>query len=509
MKATTETNLSAKIISWIIVIVIAIGGVLFYRLYPEQNISDAELKKQKKHIVQKQKHDRNKKQQKLRALPTDYSEKLVQQSEVIVVKELNNRLRKFKEMSNLMTKRKEDYLTQVENRPLPASAPSNANDTSPAKAFSEPNSNLGSNPSVQDIYKLLREYEEYILQNHLAINAARETLSKGLSFPDVYASLQLGSSKMLKFDELIKHQSGDKEWNRSKTSLASAGLEVKNTEDLNRYRGLLGQVSRQVGLASARLERLFGIPSTTARAGGEGDGGGGGGGGEGGDGGGGGQGGHEGGDGTGKPLNYYQGPRLNQRTITAQALPGRRFARDSERKGWLYINTWYMIGPWDNFGRDDFAIVHPPEISIDFDAEYTNGKKGIGVAETDSHPLEMIGPKVYLDGSLRWQFKQSESMHNTVPVTCDRATYYAYTELYFEEATSMLVAIGTDDSGRVWINDKDVWRDSGSSWYNIDEHITTFNFREGWNTVLIRLENGDGPTGFSFLIIPTDEAAAI
>ena len=56
---------------------------------------------------------------------------------------------------------------------------------------------------------------------------------------------------------------------------------------------------------------------------------------------------------------------------------------------------------------------------------------------------------------------QSESMHNVPPVTTGHSTYYAYTELYFDEATTMLVAIGTDDSGRVWINGKDVWRDYG------------------------------------------------
>ena len=88
-------------------------------------------------------------------------------------------------------------------------------------------------------------------------------------------------------------------------------------------------------------------------------------------------------------------------------------------------------------------------------------------------------------------------------MTTGHSTYYAYTELYFDEATTMLVAIGTDDSGRVWINRKDVWRDYGTSWYNIDEHIAPFQFRQGWNKVLVRLENGGGgPCGFSFLIIP-------
>jgi hypothetical protein len=138
-----------------------------------------------------------------------------------------------------------------------------------------------------------------------------------------------------------------------------------------------------------------------------------------------------------------------------------------------------MIGPWESFGREDFSIVHPPEISVDFDAVYTDGQVGTGVMETDSHPIKVIGEEVYLDGTLRWKFMQSESMHNTVPVTTGHSTYYAYTELYFDEATTMLVAIGTDDSGRVWINGKDVWRDYGTSWYNIDEHITPFQFRQG------------------------------
>lgn len=76
----------------------------------------------------------------------------------------------------------------------------------------------------------------------------------------------------------------------------------------------------------------------------------------------------------------------------------------------------------------------------------------------------------------------SESMHNTVPVTTGHSTYYAYTELYFDEATTMLVAIGTDDSGRIWINGKDDLQDKGTSWYHIDEHIEPFTFQQGWNS---------------------------
>ena len=317
---------------------------------------------------------------------------------------------------------------------------------------------------------------------------------------------------MPSFDELIRMQSRDGEWATSSGSNASGGLEIKSTADLNNYRGLLGQATRQAGLAQSRLEGLFGAVRQAGNPGngmGQGNGSSGNGG-SGGNGSGNGNGTGMGGSGEvsapggGKgTFSAYSGSKLSKEMVKAQALPGRRFSKDAERKGWLYINTWYMIGPWESFGREDFSIVHPPEVSIDFDAVYTDGQIGTGIAETDSDPLKVIGDEVQLDGTLRWKFMQSESMHNVPPVTTGHSTYYAYTELYFDEATTMLVAIGTDDSGRVWINGKDVWRDYGTSWYNIDEHIAPFQFRQGWNKVLVRLENGGGgPCGFSFLIIP-------
>lgn len=497
-KATTETNLTARIVSWVIALAVAGVGVWLFSLSPGSDEKDQLAKANKKQPVQQAKKE-IKQEQSQRPLPADYSRQLVEQSEVLIKKELTNRLRKFQEMSRMMGQQKDQLLAKVEGRKLPASAPKDANDTSSARNIPSPNiSSLGADPTVDDLYGLLRDYEIEIQNNHLAVNAAKQTLAKGLSFPEVYNSLKTGSTHMPDFEELIRFQTNGEDWQRSSSSNATAGLMISSTADLNNYRGLLGQVTRQVGLAGARLEGLFGIPSAGTKPPGQS------------------QSASSGGDGSGNggmetnykgasnkvQMNYYQGARLNQEIVKAQALPGRRFSKNAERKGWLYINTWYMIGPWENYGRDDYSIIHPPEISVDFDAVYTDGQRGEGTAETDSHPLMIIGDKVYMDGTLRWKFMQSESMHNTVPITTDHSTYYAYTELYFDEATTMLVAIGTDDGGRLWINGKDVWQDRGSSWYNIDEHITSFQFRQGWNTVLIRLENGDGPAGFSFLIIP-------
>ena len=441
-----------------------------------------------------------------RPLPPDYSEKLVAQSEVLARKNLLTQLQSFREMSRRMKDSRDALLSRIEARPLLPTGPFDANDTSAARALpsvSDPGA-LPENVSMETLYGLLREYEAEIQRNHLAESAARRALSRGLSFPEVYRSMQSGSTQMPTFDELIEMQSPDGTWARTGESAAAAGLSVRSTAELNRYRELLGQAVRQAGLAGSRLAGLFdgGRPLPQGlMSGGNGSGGGGSGGGSG-----------MGGSGEAPesiPMtawSEYAGERLAKDMVKAQALPGRRFTREAENRGWLYINTWYMIGPWENYGRDDYAQVHPPELSIDLDAVYTDGQRGEGVEETDSDPIKVSGKKVRLDGVLRWKFMQSESMHNTVPVTTDHSTYYAYTELYFDRAVTMLVAIGTDDGGRLWINGRDVWQDAGTSWYNIDEHIEPFEFRQGWNTVLVRLENSGGSaTGFSFMIIPADQ----
>ncbi|MDR3220185.1 MAG: OmpH family outer membrane protein [Dysgonamonadaceae bacterium] len=500
-KITTGNKGWATLISWVVALAVFVGAWLLFVSHPPSEQDATALLERKKEPA-KRTNEKIKREQSQRPLPADYAEQLVKQSEILVAKELDSRLKKFQEMAKKMRQRKDDLLTQVETRRLPSTAPANANNTSQARNIPQvDNIQFGKNASVQDLYERLRAYETEIQNNNLAVNAAKLSLSKGLSFPEVYQSLKAGSSFMPDFNELISRQTNGGDWDRHSGSNASAGLYIGNTADLNNYRGLLGQASHQAGLANSRLEGLFGIPQPGGNLyKGNGN-----------DGQGSGNGNGDGGmasnygnnQGYKTAMSYYQGHQLNEDMVKAQALPGRRFSKKATRKGWMYVNTWYMIGPWESYGRDDFSIIHPPEIAVDFDAVYTDGQVGSGIVETDSHPIMVMGEEVGLNGTLRWKFMQSESMHNTVPVLTNRSTYYAYTELFFDEPTTMRVAIGTDDSGKVWINGKEVWQDNGSSWYHIDEHIAPFNFRQGWNRILVRLENGGGgAAGFSFLIIP-------
>ncbi len=179
---------------------------------------------------------------------------------------------------------------------------------------------------------------------------------------------------------------------------------------------------------------------------------------------------------------------LEDRTIFAHALPGQRFSAAADRQGWLYLNTWYIVGPW-RVPDMQYEPVHEPETAVDLDAIYYNGY------------VDGDGP---LDGELRWQFVQTEEMRVQPPNVRSGAVWYAYTEVYFEQDKEMLLAIASDDAAKVWINDMVVWHDTGLSPWSMGEGFRRVRFQQGYNRVLVRVTNGPAHCIFSVLICPPE-----
>jgi hypothetical protein len=175
-------------------------------------------------------------------------------------------------------------------------------------------------------------------------------------------------------------------------------------------------------------------------------------------------------------------PSLSEDKVLKEALPGRKFSRNSKRTGWLYIDTWYVIGPWENNGRLNIEQTFPPETLIDLDAEYI-GKKG---------------------STLGWRFHQSDNIRIKPPDEREQSTYYGYTEVYFEEETVMLVAVASDDVAKVWLNGLVIWQDTGLSQWRLDEGFRNVIFKQGFNTILVRIDNGPITCTYSLLLCPPD-----
>jgi hypothetical protein len=180
--------------------------------------------------------------------------------------------------------------------------------------------------------------------------------------------------------------------------------------------------------------------------------------------------------------------RINSRNTVAQALPGRRFDMDSSRKGWIFIDTWYMIGPWDLSSKTEFEPPLPPETMVDLDASY-EGK---------------LHPKTKKPMELGWHFIQSGSLQTKPPDELSSTIYFAYTEVFCESALDVVVAVASDDRAKLWINDLVVFQDVGLSSWKLDEGFRRVLLKPGYNKLLLRLENGPNVATFSVLMCPAD-----
>jgi hypothetical protein len=100
---------------------------------------------------------------------------------------------------------------------------------------------------------------------------------------------------------------------------------------------------------------------------------------------------------------------------------------------------------------------------------------------------------------------QSDIMRITPPNEQGHSTYYAFTEVYFDEPSRMLLAIATDDAARMWVNDELVWEDQGQSAWNLDEGFRVVDFKQGFNKFLIRIENSPTLCEYSVLLCPPEQ----
>ncbi len=163
---------------------------------------------------------------------------------------------------------------------------------------------------------------------------------------------------------------------------------------------------------------------------------------------------------------------------------GRAIGRGGEFANRLYLDQWYVVGPFDAHGPASLQEAYPPEWGVDLDAVY-RGKGG---------------------GLLQWVLADSASYPFIPPDRAEDAVFYAWTELRVDRDTTVWLDIGADDDSRLWLNDTLVWAsgDQDKAWYHRPFHelgpeIAAYDLVEGRrrvtlhagrNTLLFKLYNG-------------------
>lgn len=155
---------------------------------------------------------------------------------------------------------------------------------------------------------------------------------------------------------------------------------------------------------------------------------------------------------------------------------GRKIREDGTPAEWMFVDTWYTIGPFDNANRRNLHRKFPPETVVDLDATYVG--KG--------------------DKEIHWQWVQAHAPMVTPADPAEYAIYYAYTEVWCERPMDLWVAVGSDDKANVWLNGMPIWisGDQLKGW-QVNEGFRKVTFSAGRNVFLYRVENGWLNIGFS------------
>jgi hypothetical protein len=156
-----------------------------------------------------------------------------------------------------------------------------------------------------------------------------------------------------------------------------------------------------------------------------------------------------------------------------------------------YIPEWYVIGPFPNVRNDSLQRLgldtpYGPEREIRLDATY-EGVNGQRV----SWAQKQTPPKGRFD---LYDFDPYEMV-----------VVYALTYVYSPRAATVPLLLGSDDGVKVFLNGKEIHRFLAVRVAAPDQDRISLTLKEGWNALLLKIENNYGGYNFYARVIDREK----
>ena len=160
-----------------------------------------------------------------------------------------------------------------------------------------------------------------------------------------------------------------------------------------------------------------------------------------------------------------------------------------------YIPEWYVIGPFPN-ARDEklqrlgLDTPYPPEREIKLDAKY----EGVDAQQVS------------------WVLKQTPArgrfdLYDFDPY--EMVVVYALTYVYSPRAATVPFLLGSDDGVKVFLNGKEIHRYLAVRVAAPDQDRIPLALKEGWNVLLLKIENNYGGYNFYARIIDREKQLVV
>ena len=163
-----------------------------------------------------------------------------------------------------------------------------------------------------------------------------------------------------------------------------------------------------------------------------------------------------------------------------------------------YLRSWLLCGPFpvQEISDDESELVHLPGFETDFLAAH-GGEATPSIAEGQVEP--------FAGGSASWFSYTSDQDAISLDDAVSQVDYqvaYGYCEIESESEQVCILALGTNDGGRLWLNGELIWERMRGRGLALDDDLIAVKLRKGRNRLLAKIEERGGSWGLAVRFLP-------
>jgi putative membrane-bound dehydrogenase-like protein len=176
----------------------------------------------------------------------------------------------------------------------------------------------------------------------------------------------------------------------------------------------------------------------------------------------------------------------------------------------LSVDVWQILGPFDNGPGDEGLL---KSLAPESDLVRVARDRSLARNPADSGPPNAtlpVGPFEGKQGKVSWK-----TVRPNAEGYVDLAAFfspnnrqivsYLYKEIESPSDQEATILFGTDDGCRLWVNGQEVARHTRHEAAQPERDSVPIRLHKGRNTILLKINNGDGPHGFFFTILSDQE----
>ncbi len=181
------------------------------------------------------------------------------------------------------------------------------------------------------------------------------------------------------------------------------------------------------------------------------------------------------------------------------------FVRNLDGKDEEFLRRWLILGPFPNSEKKYRTDTSHGEHCTGYYKDFLTSEGG----ESKIRPIDGNIHVNDLGDTLTWTYHETPSNvvnFNKIYFPNDFKVAYAFSEIVSTKGQEILFAIGSDDGIKIWLNGELIHDHHVGRGIKFDRDRVLVHLNQGINSVLVKVDEGDGGWGFVFRLESVSDA---